>query len=191
MKVIGAFIIIMAVGYGAAVFWAGRDSVPQDFTSARLQGGIIAENIVGISNKSTDELVKVNELDKKGDYAAALKLTNDLLAQSQDLRNQAVALSTQMGAMTKALSGVASFDAQQAALQSISSRLALINQLINYSGDLGKLLDALTAKFNGQAQQKVAVQGLVDQINTDVNAINNFNSQATQSMIQFDKIVKG
>lgn len=190
VKVVGAFIIIMAAGYGALAFWSGKDAVPQDFATARAQGAAIAQNIVTTSNKSVDELAQVNELDKQGDYAGALKLTNELLAQSEDLRNQAVELSTQVGAMTKALSGVASFDAQQAALQSISSRLALINQLINYSGDLGKLLDVLNGKFSGRPQVRGAVQGLVNQINTDVNAINNFNSQATQAMVEFDKIVK-
>lgn len=191
MKVIAAFIIIMAAGYGVLAFWSGKDPVPQDFTSARNQGATIAQNIVQLSNESTADLAKVNELDKQGNYAEALKLTNAIIARSGDLRNHAVALSAQVGAMTKALSGVASFDAQQAALQSISSRLALINQLITYSGDLDKLLGALNGKFSGVPQQRGVVQGLVNQINTDVNAINNFNLQATQAMQQFDNIVKG
>ena len=77
---------------------------------------------------------------------------------------------------------------QQAALESISNRLALINQLINYSGDLGALLDVLRSRFTGTGGTNAQVTTLVNQINTDVNAINNFNNQATQAMVKFDSV---
>jgi hypothetical protein len=154
-----------------------------------LQGAIIAENIVSLSNQSTAELQKVNQDDKSGDYSDALTLTTSLITQSQQLRNQAVSLSGQIEDMTKALSSINSFPAQQAALESISSRLALINQLVNYSGDLGNLLQILQNRFTGNGATNAEVQSAVNQINTDVNAINNFNAQANQAMQQFDKIM--
>jgi hypothetical protein len=80
--------------------------------------------------------------------------------------------------------------AQQAALESISSRLALINELITYSSDLNHLLTVLQLRFRGTPQPNGEVQGIVNQINTDVNAINNFNAQAGQSMDKFDSIEK-
>ena len=189
-KIIVLFIGVIILGYAAAKFWESQNKVPQDFTAARLQGAIIAQNIVNSSNESTAELQKINEYDKEGDYTDALSLTTSLVGQSEALRNQAVDLSNQVGAMTTALSGVKSFDGQQAALQSISSRLALINQLINYSGDLGRLLDVLQGHFSGKPATPGEVQAIVNQINTDVNAINNFNAQAGQAMDKFDSIVK-
>ena len=85
--------------------------------------------------------------------------------------------------------GCATFKVR-AALESISSRLALINQLINYSADLSRLEEALRGRFAGTGTTSPAeITALVNQINTDVNAINNFNSQAGQAMDRFDGIV--
>ena len=66
----------------------------------------------------------------------------------------------------------------------------MINQLINYSGDLNNLLTDLQAHFHGVASANQNIPALVGQINTDVAAINNFNNQATQAMQQFDTLVK-
>ena len=187
-KAITAFVIVIVAGYAIARFWQSQNQIPEAFTGARSQGAIIAENIVSTSNESTAELQKINELDQEGDYKDALTLTNGLITQSESLRNQAVQLSAQVQNMTQSLSSINNFDEQQAALESIASQLALINQLINYSGDLGHLSDVLQARFQGQPEPTGTVQGIVNQINTDVNAINNFNTQATQEMQQFDKI---
>jgi hypothetical protein len=191
-KAIAAFLIVIAVGYGVALYWESRNKVPSDFTAARLQSAIIAQNIVNNSNQSTATLEKINQDDQQGNYTDALTLTNSLVSQSQDLRNQAVDLSNQVENMTRSLSGVNDFDAQQAALEAISSRLAVINQLVNYSGDLGKLLNVLQARFSGTpgAGTNAQVEAQVNQINTDVNAINNFNAQAGQAMDKFDSIEK-
>lgn len=188
-KTISGFLAIVAVGYGAVALWQHRGGVPQSFTEARRQGAVIAQQIVDLSNQSTADLAKVNELDKQGDYGDALALTTDIFTKTEDLRNKAVDLSNQVSLMTRSLSDISSFDAQQAALESISSRLALINQLVSYSGDLGKLVDVLRNHFTGKTYSNTEVQTLVDQINTDVNAINNFNAQANRAMNAFDKIV--
>jgi hypothetical protein len=188
-KLILAFTAIVIFGYAIVKLTQGKGGVPQDFTDARLQGAIIAQNIVNLSNQSTDDLAQVDALDSKKDYANALALTANLVTRSQEIRDQAVALSTQVGAMTKALSEISDFNARQAALESISSRLALINQLINYSSDLARLMDMLRSRFSGAGGTGPEVQALVNQINTDVNAINNFNSQAGQAMDRFDNIV--
>jgi hypothetical protein len=189
-KVITAFIIIVAVGYGLAIFWQSLNKVPASFTAARLQGAIIGQTIVNTSNQSTDELNAINKYDQEGDYADALASTTDLINQSAGLRSEAVQLSTQVSQMTKDLSDINSAPAQQAALESISSRLALINELISYSNDLDRLLFVLQARFSGKPQPDGVVTGIVNQINTDVNAINNFNAQAGQAMDKFDSIEK-
>ena len=189
-KIILIFVAIVILGYVVVRLTGGNGGVPQDFTDARLQGAIIAQNIVDLSNQSTAALEQVGALDQKQKYADALTLTTSLVAQSQQIRDRAVELSAQIEQMTRSLSNISDFNARQAALESISNRLALINQLINYSGDLGKLLDVLRGRFTGQGGTNAEVQALVNQINTDVNAINNFNSQAGQAMDRFDNIVE-
>lgn len=188
-KYVIIFVAVVAVGYGIVRLVQGSNAVPQDFTDARMQGAIIAQNIVNLSNDSTATLGEINTLDGQHNYAQALTLTAGLVNQSQEIRDQAVKLSGQIQQMTQALSGISDVTAQQAALTSIANRLALINQLINYSGDLGKLLDVLQARFSGKGGSAAEVTALVNQINTDVNAINNFNAQAGQAMDRFDGIV--
>ncbi|HUC31213.1 MAG TPA: hypothetical protein VMR99_00790 [Candidatus Paceibacterota bacterium] len=189
-KIIASFIIIIAVGYGVVLFSQSENKVPADFTAARLQGAIIAQTIVNNSNQSTDELSAINKDDQDGDYTAALASTTALINQSAGLRNEAVQLSTQVGQMTKDLSDINSAPAQQEALESISSHLAVINELITYSNDLDHLLAVLQSRFSGTTVPNSEVTGIVNQINTDVNAINNFNAQAGQAMDQFDTIEK-
>jgi hypothetical protein len=181
--------IIISVYLGVELVGRANGGIPTGFTSARMQGALIAANIVSLSNEMNVDLKKVNEFDSKGDYTAALNLTLSLINRSQDIRNQAVDLSKQIEEMTRALSNIKSFDARQAALESISSQLALINRLINYSGSLGNLLEVLKSKFVGSPQdQKVST--LVNEINNEINAINNFNRQATESMERFDAIIR-
>jgi DNA repair ATPase RecN len=189
-KWIIAFVIVLVVGYGIALYWQSRNQVPSSFSNARSQGAIIAQNIVNLSNESKADLEKVNEFDAQGNYQQALSLTSDIVSKSQELRDQAVQLSNQIEEMTKSLSTITAFDARQAALEAISSRLALITQLINYSGDLSKLLETLQTRFNGKFVSNDEIQAAVNQINTDVNAINNFNTQANLAMDRFDALTK-
>jgi len=183
-KIIAAFIILIIVGYGLALFWKAENKVPAQFTAARLQGAIIAQTIVNNSNQSTDELQAINKGDQDGNYSAALASTTDLISQSAGLRTEAIQLSAQVGQMTSDLPDITSQPAQQAALESISSRLAVINELDH-------LLTVLQSRFSGTPVPNDEVTGIVNQINTDVNAINNFNAQAGQAMDQFDTIEKG
>jgi hypothetical protein len=187
-KLVIIFIVVVAVGYGLVLFWQMQNGVPVAFSNARAQGAAIAENIVNLSNQSNATLAQVSTDDQKGDYKDALTLVTGLVSQSEELRNQAIDLSNQIQLMTQSLSSIGSVEAQQSALEAISSHLALINELINYSGDLSNLSNALQARFAGQPSSVAHIQALVNQINTDVNAINNFNSQAQQAMQQFDTI---
>lgn len=186
VRIILIFAVVIAAGYAFAVYWQGRNRIPAAFATARNQGAIIAQNIVSTSDSSTATLEKIDQYDKEGDYTDALSLTRGLVSQSQTLRTQAIDLSDQIEAMTQSLSSVKDFGAQQDALEAISSHLALINQLVNYSGDLGKLLDTLQARFSGEAGTNSEVTNEVAQINTDINAINNFNHQAEQALAAFD-----
>ena len=185
------FVVVFVAGGGYAVsrIFGNSGGVPKDFTDARLQGAIISQNIVNLSNQSVSDLEKINQYDAQGDFTDALNLTTQVIKQSQDIRDQAVQLSAEVETMTKSLSDISSIEARQAALESISTRLALISRLLNYSGYLGQLLEALQNHFAGKPQSGAQVKALVDQINSEVNAINNFNTQAGQSMDRFDKII--
>ncbi len=186
-------IFLIVIASIVAVFLGNRlldskNSVPGEFTEARLQGAIISQNIVELSRKSTADLEAINKLDSEKNFGQALDLTLKVIQQSREIREQAVKLSDQVSKMTQALSGIKSFEARQAALEAIASQLAIISRLINYSDYLGQLLTILQARFVGQpGDHRVAT--IIDQTNAEVNAINNFNNQATQAMARFDSIV--
>ncbi len=183
---------------GAALIFVGvlgfrflsSKSIPQDFIDARIQGAIISQNIVGLSNQSTNDLEKISQFDRQGNFVEASNVVIETIQKSKDIRSQAVELSNQVSKMTASLSGIDSFEARQAALEAISSRLALIGRLINYSEYLNQLLQALQAKFTRQSKNH-NVESIIAQINAEVTAINSFNSQATQAMNRFDAIVNG
>ena len=186
-----AVFVALVGGYAAYQFiFARPTNVPPEFNEARLQGAMISQAIVDTSNNLSRDIAQVNDLDAKGDYAGALRLTLELVNSSQEIRAKAVELSAELEKMTKALSSIDSTSARQAALESISSRLALISRLINYSDETLKLLQALENKFSGAKKGDAKVADAVNQINAEVAAINNFNREATEAMTRFDAIVK-
>ena len=191
LKIVIVFAVILGGGYTMTTLWKSADgAIPEELSDARAQGAIISESIVSLSAKSADDLNKINQLDKEGKYTEALSLTTEVIKQGQEIRDKAVALSDQIETMTKSLSVVSSLEARQALLDAITSRLALVSRLISYSGYLGQLLDVLRDHFNGASFENGDVAQLIDQINSEVSAINSFNLQATQAMEKFDKILE-
>jgi len=188
--IIGAFLVIVAGAFFVERANLFSNAPPADFTQSRLQGAIISQMIIDLSNQSSGDLAKVDELNQKGQYADALNLTTEIKQRSADIRDRAVDLSNQVGIMTKSLSDISSFEARQAALESISSRLALLNRLISYSADIDQLSATLADRFNGKYVPANQISAMIDNVNAEVRAINNFNAQAGQSMDRFDKIVK-
>ncbi len=192
VKVSVAFLVVIAGGYFLARFGMSSGGVSTQFTDARMQGALIAQDIVNLSNDMSAGLEKVHALDAHGDFAEALNVTHDLIAKSQEVRKKAVELSGQLEHQTSALASVSSDDARAAALESIADRLALIARLINYSDSLADLLNALQARFAGIGGVKNSkVTQLIQAINLEVTAINHFNQQASQAMDKFDQIIKG
>lgn len=189
VKIFIAFAVIVIAGYGASRLFSYSRSVPVEFQDARLRGALIAQNIVNLSNESATNIQKISELDSKRKFGEALVITRDASKQSENIRAQAVALADEIGIMTKALSDIQSFEARQAALESIASRLALLSRLINYSNYLSDLFMALQNRFSGVPGSAKQVAVLVNQINAEVQAINTFNGQAGQAMDRFDAIV--
>ena len=80
--------------------------IPAQFTSSRLKGALIATEIVDLSSKSAEDLKKINDLDRQGDFPGALDLVLEVIEQSEDIREQAVKLSVELEGMTLALQGI-------------------------------------------------------------------------------------
>lgn len=190
VKIVIIIIFFVAGGYALSHFNFAQQ-LPAEFTQARLQGALISQNIVNLSNQLLENLNKVSNLEKEANYLEALNLTTQTLKQSQEIRNEAVKLAQELEKMTVALSGIRSAQAKQVALESISNRLALINRLINYSDYLSQLLEILRNRFFlGTSSENRQIDDLIAKINDEVKAINNFNAEAAAAMEKFDKLIK-
>ena len=189
-KIFIAF-VVMLVGGGVLTYIASTSrGVSPAFLESRMQGALIAQTIVSLSQKSTNSLEEINKLDREGSYTKALTMTNQLITQNKEIKDQAIALSKELESMTKALDSIDSEVARALALQSISSRLAMISRLIQYSDILAQLLETLKLRFSGTSYgQTRKIQTLIEQINTEVNAINNFDREARKAMDQFDALI--
>lgn len=163
--------------------------VPKEFNEARLQGALVAQTIVDLSGKSALDLESISRLERAGKYKEALLVVEEATKRSQEIRENAIKLSSELEKMTKALSDLDSFEARQAALESISNHLALVSRLINYSAYMGDLLKIIQNKLSGDWSRSGEIQNLLNQVNAEVIAINSFNNQASQSMERFDAII--
>ncbi len=183
--------VIVVGGYIAgSKLGLSSSGVAADFKSARLQGAIVAQDIVNLSNGVSLDLEKVNKLEEAQKYTDALNMTSDILKRAQEVKARAIELSAQLEKMTGALASIRSDEARAAALESITNHLALIGRLLSYSDYLSQLLNSLNRRFSGQQLQPNHIKILISQINAEVTAINNFNRQAGQSMDRFDEILK-
>jgi len=93
--------------------------------------------------------------------------------------------------MTRSLEKVNNDDAQQIALESISNRLAMITELVSYSNHFEELTAVLQGKFNGtRVPDARPVNSIINDINTQVEAINNFDREAQGAIERFDTIIE-
>jgi cell division protein FtsB len=184
------FAVILISYFVLRAVFAARTAIPADFLDARAQGAILAQDIVNTSNAINGEIGHINDLDKNKDYVAALDATEGVKKNTQYLRERAIDLSKELKTMTQDLPSITPDAAQQAALDSISSRLALISRLITYTDDVNQFLSALALHFQNKNAPPQDIAQLVTQINTEVKAINTFNSQAGQAMDRFDATVR-
>ena len=190
LKLFLFMLVIVSGGYLAFHFVSsfGRE-IPPELSEARLQGAIVSQQIVDLSNRAAADLERINVLHRDQNFEDALDLTLGVVKQSQEVRDQAVQLSSELERMTRALSAVNSFAARQAALEAISDRLALINRIINYTSYLSQVLELLRSRFEGNTIGLGRVQILIDQINVEIKEINALNSQASEAMRRFDDIM--
>lgn len=189
--VIGMAVVLIGGGiYAVAESTLTSQASLQKFGDARAQGAVVADAIVGLSNRFGSDLGAIHQLDQEHAYADALVKTNELLARSEEMRTKAKELSDSLGTMTQTLQVLQPVEARQAALDSIAQRLILIDHLIRYSESLRELVGVLQARFTGSQISDANVRLLVDQVNVEVAAINNLNKNAVASMDRFDQLTK-
>ena len=186
IRILIVFIIIIFIAYFILRFLSAEPrNIPSDFLIARQEASLIAQNIVSISNESTNKLNEIAQFDKNREYTEALILISQELERNREAREKAIKLSAQLEIMAKNLAKISPASAGQIALEAISSETALISRLITYNDYLTKLLEILRNKFL-EKQNGDQVPELISKINNEAKAINDLNQKFNEVMKKFD-----
>jgi len=189
MKIGIAILALVAIGGLAGYFRLFSNGIPSVFTEGRMQGAIISDSIVQLSNDISGNLSKVNALDNAGNPKDALDLTIEVQGKVKEVRAKADQLSIELKNMISGLDNIKPPAARQAALDAITNQMAIISRLLSYSNYLDELSQVLTNHFREVSDAR-SVSLIISQINAEVTAVNSFNRQATQAMDRFDAAMK-
>jgi len=181
-------IIAVAAYFLAQGFWLGTKNVPVEFTEARIDGAVIARNIVFLAHQSLAGLEQIGQFDEKKNYGAALKLVAQELERNGEARQEAVVLSSQLGTMATLLSAIEPSRARTLATEAVGYEVQLVNHLISYHETLNELFSLLKGKFEGRIHNSEhKVKKLIGEINKEIKIINKLNQKFDSSMEKFDK----
>ena len=185
-RITAIFIVIILVVYFVFRFLTiDAKSVPDEFLMARQQASGIAEEVVSLSNQSTENLIKISQLDQERKYAEALGLVSQEIERNRQARGKAINLSSQLETMAKNIAGISPASAGQVALQAVSSETTLISRLIIYNDYLNQLLGILHDKFEGTNNGN-SIPELISKINDEARAINDLDKKFNDLIGEFD-----
>lgn len=167
------------------------DHVPSDFTDARVRGAAIAENVMVLSKKTLGRLDAIAEHDRNRRTAEALLLVSQEVLESGKMREEAARLASQLERMARALPSIKPEVARQLATEAISAEVALVSRLMTHNALLAELFDILKMKLESRASNVDGrVNELINQINSEAGAINQFNKRFRDALEEFDRIVE-
>lgn len=180
------FLIIILLAYFVVRFLAVETKkIPDNFLQARQEASLIAQDIVGLSNQTADNLKQIAQLDEGHKYTEALILISQELERNRQAREKAIDLSVRLETMAKNLAEISPQSASQVALEAVSSETTLISRLITYNDYLTQLLEILQKKFLGKSNGD-NISDLIAKINDEAREINDLNQKFNDTMKEFD-----
>ena len=181
--------MVLVAGFVIAKFELSSADVAPAFEQARMQGAIVSDTIVRLSNEISMDLTKVSELDLAGNPKDALSLTIEVQVKAKEVRVRANDLSEELKKMITSLDSIKSPAGKQAAMEAITNQMAIISRLISYSEYLEQLSQVLSNHFQ-EISDKRSVSVIISQVNAEVTAVNSFNKQAVQAMERFEAVLR-
>jgi len=184
--------VVLGMGllYLAGYLLIGQIFVPPQFTEARNKSGLIAKEIVALTEESLKNLDVISLNDREYNFRKALGLVREELERAKNSRIKAVELTKQLDAMARGAAGITPLKARNLAMQAIADELSLISHMIVYNDALNGLLQTLEFKFSGDIRyDSQEVQNLIKNMNNEAKEINNLNESFNQKMQQLDKMV--
>ena len=167
------------------------DHVPAEFSEGRVRGAALAENIVVLSRKTLGRLDAIAEYDRNNRTAEALLLISQEVLESGTMREEAARLASQLERMARVLPEIKPERARQLATEAVSSEVALVSRLVTHNALLTELFDILKMKLSDRsANVDGRVNELINNINSEAQAINQFNKRFIEALEEFDMIVE-
>ena len=191
LVVLAAMVVVGLGTYFLVAFFAQPErGIPSEFSEARGRGAELARIIVSLSETSLKNLEEISRYDEEGKKAEALILISQEVIRNRSIREEALRLSSQLEKMARYLSDISPERARILATEAVSSEVALVGRLLVYNELLLRLFETLKDKLEKPSlAANGRVQTLVEKINEEGRAINEFNRKFVQSLADFDAIV--
>ncbi|MFH1188308.1 MAG: hypothetical protein V1652_00485 [bacterium] len=191
------YLLFLLLTLTAAIFFLRRihpkekPFVPTELLAARIRGASISEGIVAGARESVNTLKTIRQAELGEDYNTALNLVLTEIQKNEQVREDALQLSYELVHITEKLAEVRPEEAAQVGLQATIYGAQITQRLINYNTYTFQLLDLLKSHFmEGSGTQDTAIaeqiQGLIDKMNEEAEAINALNNEYKKAMQQFD-----
>ena len=182
-------LVAMGAGvlYGAYLF-SNPGQLPSSFTEARDKAALASQEIVRLTNETSDTIKEVNSLERAGNYAKARETLEKAEKSNEAAHQQAINLSTELQGLAESLVGVRKSNSQRLAYQAVAVELSLVTQFINYTDQVNSFLEELAAVLDGLiTPNRQSLENKLRSANEMAKRINDLNAEFQERMKEFDR----
>jgi hypothetical protein len=167
------------------------EEIPQEFLEARASGAEIAKSINSFADSVVADLQSISRKNEDGDYTAALDLTIEEIKKAREAKDRSLDLLGELQKMVPSIEKMRTDEAQQLAMQAVSTEVALVGKLIEYNDDLNKLLNNMRLKFVSYdpAIYNEQTDAITKTMNEKALQINEMSRKYQALMSEFDETV--
>jgi len=164
------------------------DNLPQNFLLSRKTAALISQNIVDLTNKTSDKISAANKADLAGDKTNARVLIEDAQTTNKEAYRAAAQLADQLKILTESLSQMKSMDSQRLAYNAVATELSLVTEFVVYTQNLNDFLEKLIVSMETDVQvSKDDIASALKKTNDSAKKINNLNAEFNDRMARLDK----
>lgn len=182
-------LVAMGAGvlYGAYLF-SNPGRLPSSFTEARDKAALASQEIVRLTNETSETIKEVNALERVGDYVRAREVLNRAEKSNEAAHQQAIVLSVELEGLAESLVGVRKSNSQRLAYQAVAVELSLVTQFINYTDQVNSFLEELAAVLEGIiSPNRNSLEAKLRSANEMAKRINDLNAEFQERMKEFDR----
>jgi hypothetical protein len=182
-----ALCFLFVFGY---VFWYFFGThVPSSFSQARIAAFEYAQNLSDALKDTPSNLHKIQELEKQSKDDQALALLVEEIKKNQIATEASINLSKELEKMAQDIAYIRPKRSAQKALVAITAETQLIYKLVSFNNYMAQLLRLLQDKVTGKIYSVEKINQLVDVLNSEVDSINQLNSQFRDYLNDFDGLL--